>query len=293
MRGPFQAIAVTSLLTMVALILPFLSYLFSGTPPGLVTLRQGPIAGLHVIIGSLVVITLFALAVNINPLVTTVFVLGVWVPVWLCANILRSTESQGWLVVAAGVCGVAYILIMYMAISDVPQWWKKWLDAWMTHVLPAVQGEQYREVLTQAAPIMNAMMAAGLVISLVITLLISRWWQALLSNPGGFRKEFHALHLPRGLLIAVLVGLGLMVMGKSNPGSPVLDILILLVFMYVFQGLAMIHRTIAVRGLSQTWLVIMYALLFVVPQAVLFLACLGMADSWRVRTVAASRNDNS
>ena len=293
LRGRLQAIAVTSVLTMLSLLLPFLAYILSGAPPSLVTLRQGPIAGLQVIIGSLVVIAVFAYLINMNPQISTVFALGIWIPLWLCANILRRTESQGRLVLAAGACGAGYILVMYLLVEDVPQWWKTWLDAWMTQALPADQGEQYREVLTSVAPLMNAMMAAGLVISLISTLLIARWWQALLCSPGGFRKEFHALRLPRGLLIVVFVGLVMMVMGKSNPGSPALDILIVLVFLYLFQGIAMIHRTIAARGLSQAWLVAMYALLFVVPQSILFLACLGMVDSWLVKTAVAGRNDNS
>ena len=293
LRGPLQAITVTSVLTMLSLLLPFLAYLLSGVSPSLVTLRHGPIAGLQVIIGSLVVIAVFAYLTNMSPQISTAFALGVWVPLWLCANILRRTESQGRLVLAAGACGAGYILIMHLIIVDVSQWWETWLDHWITQALPAGQVEQYREVLTSAAPIMNAMMAAGLVISLVLTILIARWWQALLGNPGGFRKEFHALHLPKGLLIAVLAGLVMMVVGKSNPGSPALDMLIVLVFLYLFQGLAMIHRTVAAKSLSQAWLVAIYALLLVVPQTVLLLACLGMVDSWLYRTAVVSRNDNS
>ncbi|MBI4005895.1 MAG: DUF2232 domain-containing protein [Gammaproteobacteria bacterium] len=293
LRGPMQAIALTSLLTMLSLLLPFLAYVLSGVSPSLVTLRQGPIAGLQVIIGSLVVITVFTLLININPQITTAFLVGIWVPLWLCANILRNSESQGRMILAAGICGLVYIMVMYLVIGDVPKWWTDWLNSWITQTLPTEQGEQYLEILTSAAPLMNAMMAAGLVISLILTILIARWWQALLYHPGGFRKEFHALNLPRGLLLAVLAGLVLMVMGKSNPGSPVLDILVLLVFLYLFQGIAMIHRMIAARGMSKAWLVVMYALLFVVPQAILFLACLGMVDSWIMKTAVASRNDNS
>ncbi len=50
--------------------------------------------------------------------------------------------------------------------------------------------------------------------------------------------------------------------------------------MFLFQGLALMHRTASARQLPNFWLAMMYVLLFIIPQSVLFLACVGMADSW-------------
>jgi len=42
--------------------------------------------------------------------------------------------------------------------------------------------------------------------------------------------------------------------------------------------------------MSQAWLVFMYGLLFIVPQMALLLACIGMADAWRIRGGKAGNN---
>jgi Predicted membrane protein (DUF2232). len=133
---------------------------------------------------------------------------------------------------------------------------------------------------------MNAMTAAGLIVSLMITLLCARWWQAFLFHPGGFRQEFYALHLPRILIIAVPAGVGLMFMGLAKPGATALELIVAVVFLYVFQGISALHRLVAAGKLAGLWLVLMYVLLIVAPQTILLVACLGMADSWLYRAKA-------
>jgi hypothetical protein len=244
-------------------------------------------------IGSLVVITLFAMLANIDPQIATIFAIGVWAPVWICANALRSTKSHGVLVLTAGALGAVYILVTHMLLGDVSAWWQEWVDTLITQALPADQGAQYREVLTSVVPLLNAMMATGLVISMILTTLIGRWWQAMLYIPGGFRKEFYALQLPRGLLIGILLGFGLVLMGAAKPGSLILDFMVLLVFLYLFQGIAAIHRLVAAKGLPRIWLVMLYGFLIMIPQVILLVACLGMVDSWHARAALTDHNDNS
>ncbi len=123
-------------------------------------------------------------------------------------------------------------------------------------------------------------MAAGIVISLIITALIARWWQALLFNPGEFRKEFYALGLPRILCYPTLIGIFVLLLFKDLELAIIRDLLIVIVFLYLFQGLSTIHRAIRWRGLSHAWLIVTYTCLLLIPQMVLFMACVGMADSW-------------
>ena len=293
LSGRLQALVVTSFLTMAGLMLPLLSYLAGGVAPALVTLRKGAVAGLQVIIGSLVLTAVFILLAGMNPQIVIAVAIGIWLPVWLCANVLRITAAQGQLIMAAGICSLLYILMTHLILGNVTEWWGGWLKLWVEQVIQEDRQAQYQEMLASAAPLMNAMTAAGLLISLVTTLLIARWWQAVLFNPGGFREEFYALRLPRGLIIAVIAGLVLVFMDMAGPGTMALDILLLLIFLYLFQGLAVIHRTVVSRKMARSWLFGMYILLFVLPQTILFIACLGMVDSWLVKPVTGDgSNDN-
>jgi Predicted membrane protein (DUF2232) len=235
---------------------------------------------------------LFAIAIKINPYIVIAFAVGVWLPVWFCANVLRISGNQGYLVLAAGGMALLYIILIHLLVEDVTGLWQQWLTVWLDQTVQPGKQAQLQEIMGDAVPLMNAIMAAGLFISMVVTLLIARWWQAGLFYPGGFKQEFYSLRLPRWLILAIVFCMVLVVTGHAHPGSIVLEILILLIFVYLFQGLASVHRLIAARNLATGWLIGIYVLMFVVPQIILFLACLGMADSWLIKQVKTSQNDN-
>jgi len=293
LRGRMQAVGFTSLFTVCSMIFPLMSYLFSGIVPALITLRKGPVAGLQVIAGSLLLIVAVALLARINPYLMLLFALGIWLPTWFCAVVLRLTEEQGRMLLAAGLCGLIYIVLSHLLLDDVVQWWKSVLALWVEQFMPPESAGKYADRLATAAPMMNAMTIAGLVLSLVTTVFCARWWQAYLFHPGGFSQEFRALRLPKVLSLAVLVCVGLLAAGQAQPGSAALEALVLLIFLYVFQGIAAIHRLVAAGRLAGPWLIAMYATLIILPQAVLFVACMGMVDSWMFRKGAPSANDKS
>ncbi|MFB3090803.1 MAG: DUF2232 domain-containing protein [Gammaproteobacteria bacterium] len=280
--GRLQAVTVISLFTAIAMSLPALSYLLSGVPAGLIILRKGPAYGMQVLLVCLLAVVLFVALAGANPQVALAFALGIWVPVAICCSVLRITQSQGWLVFAAGVIAAAYVLMVHWLIDDVPAWWLQWMEIWIKNAFPEGGGEQYLEVLERAAPAMNAMMASGMTISLVVATFLSRWWQSALFNPGGFRTEFYALRLPNVVIFLTLMGIGLLYTGSGQPGSAGLDILVVVIVLYLFQGLASVHRIVAAKSMPRGWLIMMYVLLLLVPQAVLLVACLGLVDSWMI-----------
>jgi len=280
--GRLQAVTVISLFTMIAMSLPALSYLISGVPAGLIILRKGPAYGMQVLLVCLLAVVLFIALAGVNPQVALAFALGIWVPVAICCSVLRITQSQGWLVIAAGMIAAAYVLMVYWLIDDVPAWWLQWMEMWIKNAFPEGGGEQYQKVLERAAPAMNAMMASGMTISLVVATFLSRWWQSALFNPGGFRTEFYALRLPNVVIFLTLMGIGLLYTSGGQPGSAGLDILVVVIVLYLFQGLASVHRIVAAKSMPRGWLIMMYVLLLLVPQSVLLVACLGLVDSWMI-----------
>ncbi|MEJ2760611.1 MAG: DUF2232 domain-containing protein [Gammaproteobacteria bacterium] len=281
MRGRLHAIGVVSVMTMLSLLLPPLTYVLSGAPVGLVSLRRGARIGMQVILGSMVVMALLCYPAGINPLLAPAFAVSVWAPVWLCAVILRLTESQGLLVMAAGALGAVFVVLMHLMVDDVTGWWKSWFDTWVQNHMTPDAASRYHSLLDSAMPMMNAMMASGMVISLVLTVILARWWQAILYNPGGFKAEFYRLRLPRYLAAATFAVAVLSLVDVGLDKGLFRDLLAVLVFLYLFQGVAAVHRTVSARELSSGWLVGMYVLLLLLPpQTALLIACVGMVDSW-------------
>lgn len=114
------------------------------------------------------------------------------------------------------------------------------------------------------------------------TILLARWWQAELYNPSGFGPEFRQLLIPRVVSpIAALIAVFALVQVSSGGihGLPS-DLLIVLVVLFAFQGLALLHHRVHKLGLAKWWLVGFYGLLIVMPHRVgLILAFVGIADT--------------
>lgn len=198
------------------------------------------------------------------------------------------------MVVAAGFVGLIYIIATHLMIYDVPAWWQDWLNTWLMQTLPADQADKYHEILENISPLLNAMMACGLALSVILTTLLSRWWQSLLFNPGGFRKEFYQLQIPWMVIAIIILCLVLVSLGMGDIGSALLDILALMIFLYLFQGISMLHRVVAERKLPVYWIYLLYLLLFLIPQTLLFLSCIGIVDSLLThKKVITNENDKS
>lgn len=239
--------------------------------------------GMQVLLISLLLVTLFVAACGMSPDIGLVFALAVWLPVYLCCSVLRWTNDQGWAVLAVGTIAVVYILLVYWLIADVPAWWQEWIESWIDRNA-ALYGmsAQRQDTLVKMAPAMNALMASGIVISLAIKMFISRGWQALLFKKGGFRTEFYNLQIPGAVIFLLLVaGIALLYFATGDHHAMVgLEVLCIIIILYSFQGIASVHRIVTEKNMQHYWLIIMYVLLFFMPQMILLLACLGLVDSY-------------
>lgn len=287
LAGRLQAIVLISFLSVLSLLVPPLIYLFSGVPLALVTLRKGAGITLQVIVGSLLLVYLFSLALKIQPLLIVSVMASIWLPVYLCALVLRLSERPAVMALAAAALAMIFIVFMYISIADVEDWWRDLLESVLASGLPADMTAQYQQAMEVAPKLMNAVIASSLVLSLVVTVLLGRWWQSRLFNPGGFRREFHNFRLPRSLVLPSLACMGLSLVQGQVFTPVVRDTLVVLVVLYLFHGIASVHRTVAVRGLSVNWLIALYCLLGVLPQLmVLMVAWMGLTDSLLDRDTA-------
>ena len=293
LSGRFQAIAATTFSALISLLLPPLAFLISGSVVALITLRKGAATALRILMASLLVLLAFSLLANLPLELVFAYALVIWLPVWSAAAGLRFFERQGILLLAVGLLAAALIVAIYLIIGDVSGWWQQWLAIMLEKTLPPEDIEQYQEVLAPAVGMVNAMMISGFMLNVVMSVLCGRWWQSRLFNPGAFQKEFYALSLPSQILpVSALIVL--LVLTLTEPWKDLFrDIMVVLMFMYLIQGISSVHRNVDKLKLSTAWVVSMYCLLMLLPQMALFIACLGMTDvyvGWR-RGKIGSKNE--
>ena len=280
MRGRSQAAMAATVLAMLALLVPLLSILSSAVV-ALVVMRKGLTDGLVVGAISALASGLLAHLLLGSPLPVVGFMLVLWLPIWVLAAILRSTRSLDLVVQLALGFGLLLIGAFYLQLGEPQAQWAEILrpvaEGFVeSQVMDADQSQAFVQVM---AAWMNGIFAAGFYFQLLLAMLLARSWQAQLYNPGGFRKEFHALRASRALGIVALPLLGFTLLQGTDAPALIRDIGLLVAPLFFLLGLAVAHGVVARTGMHTGWLIALYVLLFVaMPYAEILVALIGLAD---------------
>lgn len=280
MRGRIQAALVVGIAALLSLALPIFG-LISSAALALVTLRQGLRAGALVAVlagGACAIACLLWLG---SPWPALAVLALMWAPTWGLAGLLRFSRSLAFTAQAAGLLGALLLVLVYGLAGDPAPFWSALLEPVRELLVKdgLVEAAPSQVLFAELARWMTGVFAAAILMQLLIGVFIGRWWQALLYNPGGFGADFRTfrLHPLFGVLGVALLALAPF---ADGPGL-VRDLLILLVPLWLLQGLAVIHQIRAERKASVGWLVGLYlSLVFFMPHAEMLVACVGLVDIW-------------
>ncbi|MBK5509999.1 MULTISPECIES: hypothetical protein [unclassified Pseudomonas] len=199
---------------------------------------------------------------------------------WSLALVLRASESWNRVLLVSIAMGVVFSVVLGTAFA--PQ--IEMLAQALIKVMPSLLGDVYQKLSVDEqarfasliAPVLTGLIAALLQIVSVLSLLVGRYWQALLYNPGGFGREFRAIRFPLGLAMLLLA---FMLLGP-NFGSQLAMLTPLCSVPLVFAGLALIHGLVAQKRLARFWLVGLYVTLLLFMQLIYpLLVVLAIVDS--------------
>ena len=268
MRGRAHACGVA----LAGYFLPFLS----PSTVGLVTLKKGLVEGCVVALWALLPILLGWFvsdleAYGANRLLTIVSCFSLVIAV-LVAQILRITMSWQWSLIAVVVASVVATLSLIIILPE-------GLEQLTPKVISLLSGgfntEVANDIIKQKLFVLS-LLAWGLVLTAVVSLIVSRWWQGLVFNPGGFVKEFHSLRLDArvGLGTMLVVVFGFLFYREHAMWFQLATVPLLV------AGIALAHHIASVLKLSATFLFFMYTgLLLFSPAFALILICLGFVNS--------------
>lgn len=285
--GPLQAVLVIALCTVLSFLAPPLTSILSyaGTAAlGLYALHAGARPAALVLLGAAGVTWLLSWLLLHQGMAVVVTSLLLWGPVWLAAVILRATRSLALAMLALSGLAMAGILVVFVVFGDPTPWWQEFLLGMVDSVAqqPELQAgaEPLREFAQQVAPFMTGSLAAGLSFAALACLMLGRWWQSLLVKPGAVRIEFYALRLNRTLSL-----LGLAVLALSALPLGVFSVLaqqwaLVVMVLFMFIGLAVVHAALANLKAARGWLIAIYILMSLLPQALVVVVVTGLLDPW-------------
>jgi hypothetical protein len=280
--GRWQAALVTTASGLLALILLPLSCL-GASSVALVTLHIGVFSGLQVMGLAAASLILLYLLAGVQIMLVIVMVLLLWLPCWLAAAILQQTRDLGAAFKAATLFGVTLLLLVYATIQEPAAAWLDVLKVMLAMFEEAgfqLEGLSDEALLQEFAALMTGVALSWLVLGIMASLLLARWWQSVLVHPGAFREEFGNLRL--GNLAGMLtVGMLLVARLTQDTISEITtQLAMILLVPYLLVGLAVIHSLVKQAGRGYGWLVAVYLLLAFVPQTTLLLAAAGLLDTW-------------
>lgn len=292
MQGRMQQILVAVITAILSLIkLPIsspLSYL-SGATVALVTLHRGGKEGLLLVVGTLLIAGLLAIPIFGSPAITVLFLLVFWLPVWVLAAVLRRTVSWGHTLKVAAFLTLGFVLLAFVVVDDLPRLWYEWLAPNIEILKESGfinSDEHSEEILQSVANLITGFVAASVMFGVIVSLIIGRWFQAILFNPGGLKNEFHSLSIGRNFTYLVI---GLMCAALLLKDVLVVALAIVAFVIFLFQGLAVIHAIVDRRKAHVAWLFVLYGVMVVAfPQFVALVSMLGIMDNWlNIRARAA------
>lgn len=268
MRGRMQA----TLVVVGCAALPLLFWL-SAAAACLVYLRRGMSDAIGVLVWALLPALVWWYFGEPRTLMVLLGALGL-------AALLRAGWAWNRVLLASIALGLVYGVLLGVVFREPIEA----LAQALNERLPQMLGGLYQQMSVEEranlgnliAPVLNGLIAALLQVVSIATLLLGRYWQAALYNPGGFGSEFRAIRIP--LWPAVLL-LACMLIGP-NFGPQMAMLTPLCSVPLVFAGLALMHGLVKAGKLGKFWLVGMYVTLVLFMQLIYpLLVVLAIVDS--------------
>ena len=276
MRGRMQASVVALLGSWFPLISP--------ATVALVGLRRGAQDGMLILLWA-VLPSLATLFVGDLGLLMTLFTLAGLLTTFAVALMLSSRFSWSQSLIGLVVLSSFFGLLLNVLTPDSIQ---------MVVNLLAEKLEQIQAQADQAPAIMmpSLVFVIGLIsyviaINSLLSLLLARWWQATLYNPGGFQTEFHLLRLgPVQTLICIVAMVFCGLQGEDYQAW-----LSLMGLPLLLAGIALVHHVANIRNMGGQWLVLFYLMLLLFNPIILVLMAVAALDTWiNFRTRIAAKD---
>lgn len=266
MRGRAQAIGVA----VAGIVLPFFVWV-SAAVIGLVALRRSSQDTFIVLGWSL----LAAVAVMLwqgdpGPVVALV---GTAV----AAGVLRWSRSWPFALAAIVVAGLLSAVLLNAVDSRFVTELVAMLNEFLAKLRERMPPEQASLLGAMSAVQVSGLLGLRSACLMVAGLLLARWWQAALYNPGGFREEFHSLRLPVPVVVG-LIAAGVLV---AVVGSDYKIWSALFALPFIVAGFALIHGLVGLKRWGRGPLVVLYVAWLLVWELVTgALLVLAVLDSW-------------
>ncbi|MBC9249198.1 hypothetical protein A9179_02800 [Pseudomonas alcaligenes] len=268
MRGRVQA----TLVVVGSAAVPLLFWL-SAAASSLVLLRRGPKDAVGILVWAMLPALAWWHFGEPRTLLVLLGTLGL-------AQLLRAGQAWTRVLLVSMALGLVYAVVLGAEfrepIANMAAELNKLMPQMFAELYQQLPVDERMRLESLTAPVLTGLMAALLQIVSLLCLVLGRFWQAALYNPGGFGREFRVLKLSPALALGLLAA---MLLGP-NIGTGLAMLTPISSVPLAFAGVALLHGLVAEGRLARFWLVGLYVLLLLQMQLVYpLLVALAIVDS--------------
>jgi hypothetical protein len=277
---------------LAAFLLAFIPLIGAGASilvAALVTLRKGAFEGTLVLIASLVpFVVSYAIsepAAGGQLLIAMETLIAINILTWLLALVLRRYANWSLVIEVAALAGMILVGSVHLLFPDIQAWWGTQLTASFSKAAvvlgqlsddPSASKAMTADLVANLQRYVTGFVVVSVMFNALLQLILARWWQAVIFNPGELRKELHQIRLS---YVSVLVFAAVGMLGYLG-SNLCLDFLPVLIAAFCAAGLSLIHRLVISNRAGWFWLSIVYfSIMFVVPLGIVLVAIVGLFDS--------------
>lgn len=265
LRGRLQALIVALIGSLFPLI--------SSATIALVSICKGAKEGTLLFLWVSLALVLINQAGSENPLLTAVSIASLGIMV-ITATVHKIMASWQWTLLAIVLVSVAVSLAFGILMGSSVTNLLAAAQEMLSNVKSQEQDAQLSIGLTDS--MLLGLVATILAVGSMMSLMLARWWQAGIYNPGGFQKEFHSYTIDAKIAVLLVV---ILIVGQLLPQSSKLWAE-LAVLPLLVAGIALVHFTVKLFGQGKQWLAFVYVGMIMVGKPVtLILVLLGLTDS--------------
>jgi len=200
---------------------------------------------------------------------------------WILASVLRETRSWSTVIQVGGFIAIMAVLGVHLFFPNITAYWleifkKTYIDAENAFALK-VTAEQLKTIIQWMAKMATGVQAVALLFMAIFNVLIARWWQSLLYNPGGLANELLNLRLKYAAVLATLAICGFAMAGFDIAW----DLLPIVLGLFFIVGLSVIH-SLALMSKAMWFILIGYYifLIFLFPYMGVLTVVMGVLDTF-------------
>lgn len=242
-----------------------------------VTLRNGAKFGLAV----LAWIAVPALALMIKDVFANIFTMTFihCLIVYVLALTLRNTQRWNDVLCIMTLVFIAFVGLIHFFIPDVASEWQKVLMQFMQNWVSNGQTEPayWPEIVNMFSKVGTGVIGFALMCFMFIELMLARFWQSIIYNPGAFKINMLKIRVNRWVALLLPISLALVIFTNN---MTITDMLPVILFPLMVAGLVLIHCVAMSKSQLRFIVPIVYVFTFVFTYAICLWAIIGFIDAW-------------